>query len=438
LLFKDELAWITIKAPNTWYPRYGFRTKVNYDLTFHTPTALKFASVGEKVLLLEGEETSTSRWITRSPTHSASFNIGYFKESEIKDERIPPVTVFMAGTGHSQIGSALIEQGVLSGRHMEEQVGGDIANSISFFQDVYGKCIVDRLYATEIPLQHGEAFPGLIHLSWTTYQRTSQTGYDEVFRAHEVAHQWWGIGVDFATYHDQWLSEGFSEYSGLWYMQTILKDNKKFFGVLESYKDQIVSNRHYLFGKGQEAGPISLGYRTHSSSTSGDYDLIIYKKGAWVLHMLRNMLIDLRTMNEDRFKNMLREFYTTYLGRQASTLDFQRIVSKHAGEEMGWFFAQWVHGTKIPEYRFAYRAAAADEGKCRVTCRIEQRNVPENFKMYVPMLIVFEGDKFVRLRVLVTGRKAEFDLPLLPMSPEKIILNDLNSVLCEVTNVSWD
>ena len=27
-------------------------------------------------------------------------------------------------------------------------------------------------------------------------------GDDEVFRAHEVAHQWWGIGVDFTSYHD--------------------------------------------------------------------------------------------------------------------------------------------------------------------------------------------------------------------------------------------
>ena len=36
--------------------------------------------------------------------------------------------------------------------------------------------------------------------------------------AHELAHQWWGVGVQPATYHDRWLSEGFAEFAGLWYM----------------------------------------------------------------------------------------------------------------------------------------------------------------------------------------------------------------------------
>jgi glycosidase len=68
-----------------------------------------------------------------------------------------------------------------------------------------------------------------------------------------------------------------------------------------------------LFSSGQEAGPVWLGYRTQSSETEGDYWLVIYKKGAWVLHMLRNMLIDLNTMNEDAFENMLREFFSVLI-----------------------------------------------------------------------------------------------------------------------------
>ena len=30
---------------------------------------------------------------------------------------------------------------------------------------------------------------------------------------HEVAHQWWGHAVGWASCHDQWLSEGFAEFS---------------------------------------------------------------------------------------------------------------------------------------------------------------------------------------------------------------------------------
>ena len=76
----------------------------------------------------------------------------------------------------------------------------------------------------------------MVHLSWVTFQQTDQQGEDEVFRAHEVAHQWWGVGVDFTSYHDQWLSEGFSDFSGLWYLQTVRKDNDKYFGMLRRWR----------------------------------------------------------------------------------------------------------------------------------------------------------------------------------------------------------
>jgi aminopeptidase N len=41
--------------------------------------------------------------------------------------------------------------------------------------------------------------------------------YTYVFIAHETAHQWWGDMVSWRSYRDQWLSEGFAEYSGILY-----------------------------------------------------------------------------------------------------------------------------------------------------------------------------------------------------------------------------
>ncbi|MCK7520934.1 MAG: hypothetical protein MZV64_26185, partial [Ignavibacteriales bacterium] len=91
------------------------------------------------------------------------------------------------------------------------------------------------------------------HLSRSTVVQTDFKGEDEIFRAHEVAHQWWGIGVDFDSYHDQWLSEGFAQYSGIWYLQAVKNDNDLFFDILNGWKDDILNVREYLFGSGQEA-----------------------------------------------------------------------------------------------------------------------------------------------------------------------------------------
>src|SRR5207249_1438724 len=169
----------------------------------------------------------------------------------------------------------------------EKDVGGDVANSLAFFTHVFGPPLFERYNATEIPFPYGQAFPGLMYLSMMTFQSISESGAEETFRAHEMAHQWWGIGVEPEGYRDVWLSEGFTEFSGLWYMQTILKDNDKFFKQLRYRRRDILARRN-------TAPPTGLGWRVAQTGDPSDYSLVIYQKGACVLHMLRNLRLDLR------------------------------------------------------------------------------------------------------------------------------------------------
>ncbi|MCI0512111.1 hypothetical protein L0128_02760 [candidate division KSB1 bacterium] len=428
--------WFALKAPYLWYPVTMSRETASYDLTFHTHENYDFVSVGDLKSTEINDKVKTTHWVTPKPVHSASFAIGNFDEFEIQDTRIPPITVMITQRGHQELAQYFIQAGILSGANMEKQVGADIANSLSFFQDLYGPYPVNKIYAVETPYLHGLAFPGFIRLAWTTFQRTER-GYDEAFRAHEVAHQWWGLAVNFKTYHDQWLSEGLAEFSGLWYMQSVLKDNQLYFRMLKEYRDEIFSNRKWQFIKGDQAGPIWLGYRTGSTTSEADYSLMIYKKGAWVFHMLRTMLLDQKTMNEDVFKNMLRDYYATYRDQKATTRDFQRMVEKHTGAPMDWFFNQWIYGTDLPTYHCAYKINETSDGKYQVRGQIRQENVPENFKMYLPLLIDFGQGRNGRLRIKVEGPRTQFDLPPLTECPQAIIFNDLESVLCKIEMEKW-
>lgn len=425
--------WTYLKSSIDWYPRSFSRESSVFDLTFDVPKDFTFVSVGRKVSEEEIEKNvMRSRWVLDVPSRNASFNIGFYERHEIRDDRIPPVTVLMNRHGHRAVKGELMEEGVTTGKNMERQVGADVANALAFFQHVYGPCPTDRLWVTDIPTGHGEAFPGLINLSWSTFQNTDTAGYDEIFRAHEVAHQWWGFGVDHYSYHDQWLAEGFAEYSGIWYMQEILQDNDKFFARLREWRDDIFDNRKFLFGKGLEAGPISLGIRTASSQTASDYDLIIYKKGAWVLHMLRNLMIDLNTLDESVFLETMQDFYTTYRGRQATTDDFRAVVEAHLGMDMQWFFDQWVDGTDLPRFQQSWHTKPQEDGTFIVRMVVRQMEVPETFRTYVPIRVDFANGQFTRLRVHLIGPVSEFDLPPLPLQPERIVFNDMESVLCRV------
>ena len=417
-----------IKERSIWYPRNVSHEPTTFDMTYTVPKNFQFFSVGEMVEEKKGKKTITSRWVQNEPIWHNSFNIGIFKTYEMNEEGVIPITVLMSKRGHYELSKFISRD-----RNMEKEVGFDIANAVRYFEYLFGEFPYDRLYATEVPQQHGISFPGLLHLSWWTFHQRDRLGHSEVFRAHEVAHQWWGNSVRTKTYHDAWLSEGFATYAGLWYMQTVLKDNDKFFDLLDEYRDEIFAKRDFgIFGSRPEASPIWFGTRASSSKTKGDYSLIIYKKGAYVLHMLRNMMLDLKTMKDDRFINLLRDFYAQSKGKQITTEDFKRIVEKHMQADMSWFFDQWVYGSSIPTYRFSYKSNKTPEGKYLVSCKVIQENVPDDFVMFVPLTIIFDDNRKLHLRTLINKPVNEFDLPLLTMKPKKIEFNSLNSVLAKV------
>lgn len=441
-LIDRQRDWFYIKSPRNWYPKDdGSRNLAEFDITYHVPKDFQFASAGDLVSRETAGDVVTSRWVSPRPIANASFNIGFFEERRVENDSIPPITIYMAATGHLELAHSLAAQGIGSGTNMLEKVSKDVASSVQLFQNTFGKAPDNHFYATEIPYLHGEAFPGLIHLTWQTFMIDSDNGDNETFRAHETAHQWWGIGVGFKTYHDQWLSEAFAEYCGWWYYhQTVKKkekDDKKFYKFLEERRKEITGNREYFLGKGKKAGPIWLGYRTLSTETQGDYRLIIYKKGAWVLHMLRSMYLDLETMSDDRFKELLRGFYQKYAGGQVSTEDFAAFAEEHLGEDLDWFFKQWVYGMDFPQYRFSYTINKTENGQFKVLGKVRQEEVSESFQMPVIVGIDFGDDEIIPERIWVKGAVTEFELGTYDKEPRKAIFNHLESVLCEVKEEKW-
>lgn len=418
-LLKRYGNWTYLQSSIGWYPSCGYKVLTYFDATFHVPESYTFVAVGDLKSSSVKDEIVTTNWVTSKKIRNYSFNIGVFSSKKIEDPALPNFMVHSLSTQH------------------RENVMTDLAQSYKFYQNLYGELDLQHFDVTEIPFEHGEAFPGLLHLSYLTFDNTDNTGMNESFCSHEVAHQWWGIGVDFMTYHDQWISEAFADYSSMLYTQVALKDNKKFFNLMSYYRRKIIDKRKSLLGSSTKSGPISLGYRTRGSLTPGDYDLIVYKKGLWVLHMLRNMLLDVKTMKEDAFFQIMKNFFQAYKGKRATTDDFRKVIEEYSGEDVGWFFDQWVHSTEIPSYKFAFKVGETPDGKFKVTCKIKQEGVPPEFRMSIPIRIDFGNDRFARLRVLVTGEESTFDLPLLPMRPNDILFNDFESVLCEVETVGW-
>jgi hypothetical protein len=423
LLESDDNSWVYFRAPSLWYPSYGEEESALFDLTYQYSDLYRLVSVGDSVSSVKNSGDIISNWKTKQPVQQASFNIGYYKQDNYKKDDSTVVSVLNAKSGH------------FSG-NMSKEIAFDVINSIGFYSKIFGPCPVKHLFISETPYLHGLAFPGLIHLSWATYEQQNSKGFDELFRAHEVAHQWWGIDVGFKTYHDQWLSEAMAEYAGMMYMQLVFENNQRFVEAMKKSKENILQNRKYLFSDGQQAGPIYLGYRTSSANTQGDYDLIVYEKGAWVLHMLRMMMVDLNTMKEDKFIALLNDFYKSYSGKLATTDNFRAIIEKHMNLKMDWFFNEWIYNTAIPKYKVAYTTKDSPDGKYILQCKIKQENVPDDFVMPMIIKITLSNKQYSLVTKWIDKGIKEFQFSV-PSKPDDVTFNYMDSVLGEIEKVDY-
>jgi aminopeptidase N len=152
--------------------------------------------------------------------------------------------------------------------------------------------------------------------------------------AHELAHAWWGNAVTCATWSDFWLNEGLTTF-----MVAAYKEHR--WGRDESERERVLSRRRYarLRASGAER-PLVLPEGAASLEAGGP---LPYAKGSLVLHLLRFQL------GEAAFWEGLRAFTTARAGCGATTRHLREAMERASGQDLGTFFAQWMHGTGVPE-----------------------------------------------------------------------------------------
>jgi len=216
-------------------------------------------------------------------------------------------------------------------------------------------------------------------------------GYPPYFLAHEVAHQWWGQGVGWKNYHEQWLSEGFAQYFAALYAARDRGD-EVFRGMLRQMRRWAVDQ--------SDQGPVYLGYRLgHIKGEGRVFRALVYNKGAMVLHMLR------RVVGDDKFFDGLRQFYATWKFRKAGTDDFRRAMEKASGLDLVPFFDGWIYGSAVPELAFTSTIGASE---ARVRLEHRRTVIPTP----VTISILYADNTSEDVTVLASDQVTERTLPL--------------------------
>jgi hypothetical protein len=421
------------RSTTTWYPRYGYLARSRFELVFRHKKTDRIASVGQR--LREGpvdgnSEEWVTEWAAKEPVAFVTFVCGAFErhndKADIAGQTIP--LEYYSPPGSMQ-------------RVKEDFILAEMSNAVRYFSEMFGRYPYGRLGGAFFPTRYGQGFPTLLLLP---VQGTA-VNQEFAFLAHENAHQWWGNIVAWRSYRDQWLSEGFAEYSGVLYTGTRKKPSDAAELIKEmrqSLLELAITDTGVSKQKVHEIGPIILGHRLQSRLSVGGGELI-YSKGGLVLRMLHFLLTNPDTGDGVAFFDMMKDFVEKHRNGKATTESFMQVASEHFArsplgrryglKDLNWFLGQWVYQTGLPSYRLDYSLETRQGGGVTLKGTLLQEGVPKEWFMPIPVVFDLSGNRRGRVTIHALGPQTPVEIPL-PEKPQRVRLDPDLWVLSEETS----
>ncbi len=194
-------------------------------------------------------------------------------------------------------------------------------------------------------------------------------GFSYELIAHELAHQWFGNYITLGSWQDIWLNEGFATYlTGLSYENLVP-------GYWPVWKKLQVDNI-----TGQPEGSVFVDDTSNVNRIFSGR--LSYRKGAYLLHMLRWIVGD------DAFFSALRNYFQDpeVANGFANTGQFIRHMESAADTSFTEFLQDWFYGEGYPVYSIHYSQEANNDLSITLSQTTTHSSV-DLFEMPVPIRV---------------------------------------------------
>jgi len=283
---------------------------------------------------------------------------------------------------------------------------------LEFYSNYVGPYAYEKLANIQTPSVNG----GMETSSAIFYGEDLVTGKrDERVRnvvIHEIAHQWFGNTITETTWDDSWLSEGFATFFTLLFIEDEYGKDEYTKGIIKARKSV-----YDMSVKMPDFSIVSERTAEKEQVTSG----LTYQKGAWVIHMLRNL------MGEKNFKKGIQNYYAKYFNANTTTSEFRAEMEKVSGKDLKLFFKQWLYQPVNPTINANWKYDASTK---KLTVQLQQT---QKFLYNVPVEIGYYKKGASTPTILTMNLKDKdqvFSFPLaaapekLELDPRTILLND--------------
>lgn len=464
-----------VGARESWYPHYGDAAEFAlYDLTFHWPKKLRLVATGIKSTEHEDGDSRVATWKTEIPVPEAGFNLGEYASSSLSSEnhtievfankqleeylrsRLSAPTPSQDSSRHTPISRPPMDRDLPtlppSPAGFLKQLARQIDSSIHFYELYSGPFPFRTLGVSQIPGTFGQGWPGLLYLSTFSYlpdeaqyraglSPTGRAFFSDVVPFHEVAHQWWGNVVGWSAYQDQWICESISEYLALQFADSQKNQDHALNTWLTHYRKRLITKAEGEDRAPADIGPVIAGRRLISSRSPDAYNVVVYAKGTWIVHMLHEMLRQPAANGKDpdaRFIRLLHTLVSKYARKALTTADLQREVEAvmtprmdlEGGRSMEWFFDEYVRGTGIPHYKVQFSSRSSEKG-FQIRGKLLQEGVPRSFIAPVPIYATtgIPGRTIFLGTVVATGEETSFTFTS-GVQPHKLLIDPHMTLLC--------
>ena len=369
-------------------------------------------------------EKATSEMIVIAPNHYQVISNGLLvEESNLKDglkrthwKQAVPISCWLYVLGVAEFAIQYVDtfedKSIQTWVYKQDRDAGfyDFAvptkHTLQFFSDYVGPFAYEKL----ANIQSNSVGGGMEAATAIFYGDNSVTGkrtsrWRNVI-IHEVAHQWFGDAVTEYDWDDVWLSEGFATYFTLLFREHA-------YGW-EDFVSGLISSRERVFDYYEDHKNYRIVHDNLSDMsqvTSGQ----TYQRGAWILHMLRNLIGD------EKFQEAIRNYYSRYMNSNATTDDFKHEMEVVSGLDLDMFFNQWLYqgGHIILDGSWKY-----DDKKKEIIIDIQQvQNDGYLFSFPIEFGIYEEGKVAPNVEQrIVTKRESSYSIPA-ELKPKKVAID---------------
>ena len=374
--------------PARWFPLNDYTTdRYTADLKITVPAGFKVIASGleESPERLAGDKIAYKFRVT-SPSFPGSIAVLQGNPQRVNSEGVSTDFYF-----NKQ-------------KNMVQAYGDEVAKVMTYLTSVYGMPPNRTLtfIETEDGTPNGYSAPGIIFLSPKAIGST----VNPRLLVNQISRQWWGVLVSPGTRNHLWIQNGNARYAEFLYFEHLNGPSALEAEVRESYIEALTVDT------------VPLIQSSRLEDFSPEYWAATAGKGAAVLHMLRGI------MGDDKFGLLMKTIPEKYSWKSITTDQFRKVAEEISGQNLQYFFLQWIESNGAPEFKMDYTVFRTTKG-FRIMGKISQDL--DTFRMPVHLRVETEGNPEEKT-VEVSGTSSEFLVETFG-KPKKVVLDPNNQVL---------